>query len=159
MPMRIGDPIPGFEGATDWLNGTREEAEGSLKGSPVLVHFWAISCGTCKEKMPDLKELQEMFEPAGLKSFAVHLPRYEADTNLEAVREAIGANGITEICAVDNQHKLKEAFKNEQGWVPVYYLFDPEGNLKMRAAGEFGVGILRSALERMFAGRSNEASA
>ena len=46
--------------------------------------------------------------------------------------------------AVDNQHKLKDAFLNEQGWVPVYYLFDAEGKLKTRAAGEFGIDELES---------------
>ena len=54
------------------------------------------------------------------------------------------------ICAVDNLHKLKDAFQNEHGWVPVYYLFDSEGKLKSRAAGEFGVGVLTGALEKMF---------
>ncbi|QQS40764.1 MAG: redoxin domain-containing protein [Acidobacteriota bacterium] len=159
MPMKIGEAFPGFEGATDWINGTREEAEVPPDGSPILVHFWSISCGICKENFPGLRKLLATYGSAGLKPFAVHLPRYEADTDLDAVRAAAGANMITEICAVDNLHKLKDAFKNEQGWVPVYYLFDAEGNLKTRAAGEFGIGILGSALERMFAGRMNEASA
>ena len=43
------------------------------------------------------------------------------------------------------------AFQNEQGWVPVYYLFDAEGKLKTRAAGEFGVSVLQTALDKMFA--------
>jgi hypothetical protein len=46
---------------------------------------------------------------------------------------------------------LKDAFLNEQGWVPVYYLFDAEGKLKTRAAGEFGIGVLQTALDKMFA--------
>ena len=41
---------------------------------------------------------------------------------------------IDDVCAIDNQHKLKDAFLNEQGWVPVYYLFVAEGKLKSRAA-------------------------
>jgi hypothetical protein len=34
--------------------------------------------------------------------------------------------------------------------VPVYYLFDAAGKLKTRAAGEFGIGILTTALDKMF---------
>jgi thiol-disulfide isomerase/thioredoxin len=159
MPMRIGDPVPEFDGATEWLNGQLEDAVNASKGSPLLVHFWAVSCGICKEKMPQLKELEATFRPHGLKTVAVHMPRYEVDTNMDSVREAINTNKISEVCAVDNKHKLKDAFKNEQGWVPVYYLFDSEGKLKTRAAGEFGVGVLKTSLERMFADRVSEASA
>jgi len=57
--------------------------------------------------------------------------------------------GITEPCAVDNEHKLKEAFQNDQGFVPAYYLFDAEGKLKSFAAGERGLDMLRSAIERV----------
>ena len=46
MPMRIGDSIPDFEGASEFLN-----CELALEtGKPTLVHFWAVSCGICKEK-------------------------------------------------------------------------------------------------------------
>jgi hypothetical protein len=48
---------------------------------------------------------------------------------------------------------------NEQGWVPVYYLFDADGKLKSRAAGEFGIGVLTTALEKMFPAQAAEAQA
>jgi thiol-disulfide isomerase/thioredoxin len=153
--MRIGDEIPTFEGATEFLNG-----ELNLEiGKPTLVHFWATSCGICKEKMPQLREMINSYGEKGLQTVAIHMPRYEADTNMETVRETVGKIGVTEVCAVDNEHKLKDAFKNEQGWVPVYYLFNEEGKLKSRAAGEFGVGVLKTALEKMFAGETKQATA
>jgi hypothetical protein len=65
------------------------------------------------------------------------------------VRELISKFGITEPCAVDNEHKLKEAFQNDQGFVPAYYLFDAEGKLKSFAAGERGLDMLKSAIERV----------
>ncbi len=146
--MKIGDALPGFEGATDWFNGLREEAEEYIKGKPTMVYFWATSCGICKENMPKLKTLKETY-PA-LKTLAIHLPRYEADTNLETVQATIKEHCIDDICAVDNKHQLKNVFLNEQGWIPIYYLFDAEGKLKSRSAGEYGVGVLTKALEKMF---------
>jgi hypothetical protein len=77
------------------------------------------------------------------------MPRYESDTDIEAVREAIASYGITEACAIDNEHKLREAFQNDQGYVPAYYLFDSEGKLKSFAAGERGLDMLKSALDRV----------
>ncbi len=149
--MKIGDPMPSMEGATTWFNGSWEDQQEHIKGKPVLVHFWAVSCGICKDKMPQLNELKDKYGALGLKTIAVHMPRYEADTDLDTVNEAIESNKITEPTAVDSLHKLKEAFLNEQGWVPVYYLFDAEGKLKTRAAGEYGIGVLNGALEKMFA--------
>ena len=150
MPMKLGDSMPSFEGATMWLNENGQSVEEFVKGSPTLVYFWATSCGICKENMPKLNELKSMYGPKGLKAVAIHMPRYETDTDLDGVKNTIAEHSINDICAVDNMHKLKDSFPNEQGWVPVYYLFDAEGKLKTRSAGEFGIGILTSALEKMF---------
>jgi thiol-disulfide isomerase/thioredoxin len=148
--MRIGDQRPAFEGATEWLNELEQTADDYVHGSPTLVYFWATSCGICKENMPKLQELKAKYKDRGLKSVAIHMPRYEADTDLEKVKATIAEHCIDDVCAVDNLHKLKDAFLNEQGWVPVYYLFDAEGKLKTRSAGEFGIGVLETALAKMF---------
>ena len=71
--------------------------------------------------------------------------------DVEGVREAIAINEIVEPCAVDNEHKLKEAFQNDQGYVPAYYLFDGEGKLRSFAAGERGLDLLKSTLGRVMA--------
>ena len=151
MPMRIGDAMPTLDGATTWFNGSYEDTIEQIKGKPTLVHFWAVSCGICKEKMPQLHDLTRKYEELGLQTVAIHMPRYEADTDLDTVNEAMHDNHITEPTAVDSLHKLKDSFQNEQGWVPVYYLFDADGKLKTRAAGEFGVSVLTTALDKMFA--------
>jgi hypothetical protein len=79
----------------------------------------------------------------------IHMPRYESDTDVEAVRDLIGKYDITEPVAVDNEHRLKDAFHNDQGFVPAYYLFDAEGKLRCFAAGERGLDMLKSAIERV----------
>ncbi|HKG22730.1 MAG TPA: TlpA disulfide reductase family protein, partial [Blastocatellia bacterium] len=120
-------------------------------GHPTLVHFWSVSCHICKENMPRVSEWREKYKEEGLRVIAVHMPRYPADTDEGAVREAIEKFNITEACAVDNEHKLRDAFKNDQGFVPAYYLFDGEGKLKSFAAGERGLDLLYSAMNRVLA--------
>jgi thiol-disulfide isomerase/thioredoxin len=152
--------MPKLDGATEWFGGTQAHAEAEAEGRPVLVHFWSVSCGICKENMPRINEWREQKREAGLRVIAIHMPRYEADTDVEAVREAISQYNITEPCAVDNGHELREAFKNEHGYVPAYYLFDAEGKLKSFAAGERGLDLLSSAVERVLgAGASQVTSA
>jgi len=151
MPMRIGTEMPKLDGATEWFGGTQAHAEAEAEGRPVLVHFWSVSCGICKENMPRVNEWRDGRREQGLRVIAIHMPRYEADTDVEAVREAISKYNITEPCAVDNGHKLRDAFHNEHGYVPAYYLFDAEGKLKSFAAGERGIDMLASAVERTLA--------
>ena len=151
MPMRIGTPMPKLDGATEWFGATQAHAEVESQGRPTLVHFWSVSCGICKENMPRVAEWRDRMRESGLRVIAVHMPRYEADTNVELVREAISKFNITEPCAIDNEHKLRDAFKNDQGYVPAYYLFDSEGKLKSFAAGERGLDMLSSALGRLLA--------
>jgi thiol-disulfide isomerase/thioredoxin len=151
MPMRIGTEMPSFEGATEWLNATGAAAEARAEGHPTLVHFWSVSCGICKDNMPRVAELRDRYAAEGLRVVAVHMPRYEADTDAEKVRECVGTYQITEPCAVDNEHRLRDAFKNDQGFVPAYYLFDAEGRLRCFAAGERGLNMVTPALERVLA--------
>ena len=79
------------------------------------------------------------------------MPRYPQDVDGEAVREAVLAHGITEICAVDNEHKLRDAFGNDHGYVPAYYFFDGEGRLRGFAAGEKGLNLIAPTIERVLA--------
>jgi hypothetical protein len=105
----------------------------------------------CKENLPRIGEWRDELKERGLNVVAVHMPRYEADTDVEGVRDAIATYSITEPCAVDNEHKLKDAFQNDQGYVPAYYLFDGAGKLRGFAAGERGLDLLKSTLDRVMA--------
>src|ERR1700754_1890975 len=104
MPMRINTPMPAFDGATEWINGDLQEGLGGEPAKLTLVHFWSVSCGICKENLPRVGEWREGHKGAGLRIVAVHMPRYPADLDAEAVREAIAKYDIKEVCAIDNDH-------------------------------------------------------
>jgi len=157
MPMRIGTEMPSLEGATEWLNATGAHAAHEAQGHPTLVHFWSVSCGICKDNLPRVAEWRDERAADGLRVIAVHMPRYETDTDTEAVRDAVTQYKITEPCAVDNEHRLRDAFQNEQGYVPAYYLFDRAGKLRGFAAGERGLIIISAALERLLATEQSQA--
>ena len=149
MSMRIGTAMPALDGATEWFGSTQAHAEAETKGRPTLIHFWSVSCGICKDNLPRIAEWRDEYKALGLRVIAVHMPRYESDTDVETVREAIATYNISEPCAIDNGHKLREAFQNDQGYVPAYYIFDAEGKLRSFAAGERGVELLKSAVVRV----------
>lgn len=151
MPMRIGAEMPSLEGATEWFNATGARAAAEAVGHPTLVYFWAVSCEVCQRATARVGEWRDRRAAEGLKVIAVHTPHDETDADTEAVRGAVTTYGITEPCAVDNEHQLRVAFEHEKGDVPAYYLFDAEGRLQCFAAGERGLVTLGAELDRVLA--------
>ncbi|HEY9787228.1 MAG TPA: redoxin domain-containing protein [Candidatus Obscuribacterales bacterium] len=145
MPLRMDAPMPSIEGGTDWFNSPPLKNE-DFKGQPVLVHFWAISCGICKESLPEISSWLTKYGEKGLKILSVHMPRQESDTNVEAVKEAIDEYEVKQPCVVDNWHEITDGFENK--YVPAFYLFDAEGKLRQYNAGEKAAKMIESKIER-----------
>ncbi|CAM3888212.1 thioredoxin-like domain-containing protein [Alicyclobacillus pomorum] len=134
MPMRLGTEMPSLEGATHWMNAS--EAPVLESGKVTLVHFWAVSCHICHETMNDVIAIRDKYQDKGLQTVAIHMPRYEEDTNLERVKRDIAEYAITQPVGVDNEHRIANRFENE--YVPAFFVFGTDGKLKFRAAGDKG---------------------
>jgi hypothetical protein len=98
--------------------------------------------------MPTLRTWQEEYGPKGLKVVAIHMPRQEEDLDVGRVREDAAAMHVTEPIGIDNTHAVADAFENRL--MPAYFLFDREGKLKSRTAGDAGLAMLEGALRRQF---------
>lgn len=146
MPLRMDTPLPSLEGGTDWFN-SEPITNDQLKGHTVLIHFWSISCGICKESLPDITRWIEQYGPKGLKVVSIHMPRQESDTNVEAVKEAIDYYEVKQPCVVDNWHTITDAFENK--FVPAFYVFDSEGKMRDFKAGEKAIKMVEPVLERL----------
>ena len=139
-------PLPSLEGVASWLEGEPKSEE--LRGFPVLVHFWSISCHLCHNAAGQLKIWRERFEKEGLIFIAVHQPRSEAELDVEAVRkDAIEEMGLTGPVAFDNEHTLVDRFQNQ--FVPAYYLFNRRHELRHFQAGDKGHDRLEAAIARV----------
>lgn len=146
MALKVNTPMPSIEGPTCWLNS--EVSADELRGHPVLVHFWAVSCPACMHNMKSLQAWKEQYEPQGLRLVAVHLPRMSVDRELELVEAVVQKHGITWPCAVDSESVLGERFETGVAW-PYYFLFDAEGKMRTRAAGGVGLRLLENSLNRL----------
>ncbi|MGF3102383.1 TlpA disulfide reductase family protein [Rossellomorea sp. DUT-2] len=143
--MKLREPMPELNGATEWLNG--EVKKGELVGEkPTLIHFWSISCHLCKEAMPQVNEFRDQYSDK-LNVMAVHMPRSEDDLNLDEIKKVAAEHDITQPIFVDSEHKLTDAFENQ--YVPAYYVFDKDGNLRHFQAGGSGMKMLEKRVNRV----------
>ncbi|MBP2239953.1 thiol-disulfide isomerase/thioredoxin [Cytobacillus eiseniae] len=143
--MKLRAPMPELVGATEWLNG--EVTKDQLIGEkPTLIHFWSVSCHLCKEAMPNVNQFRDEYQDQ-LNVIAVHMPRSEDDLDLEGIKKVAAEHEITQPIFVDNEHKLTDAFENQ--YVPAYYVFDKEGNLRHFQAGGGGMKMLEKRVNRV----------
>ena len=136
MPMRLGSPMPPLEGATGSYNAEGFDP-GALAGHPTLVHFWSVSCHICHEVMDEVLRYRDLYQPKGLRVVAIHMPKEEGDLDTAKVERDIRQYGITQPVLLDHRHALAQAFQNQ--FVPAFFLFDAQGNLFFRAAGDKGL--------------------
>jgi thiol-disulfide isomerase/thioredoxin len=145
IKMKLRSPMPDLSGATAWLNG--EVSKNQLIGSkPTLIHFWSVSCGLCKEAMPEVNAFRDQYKKE-LNVIAVHMPRSEKDMDLIDIKEIAAQHDITQPIFVDNDMKLTDAFDNQ--YVPAYYVFDKDGQLRHFQAGGSGMKMLEKRVNRV----------
>ena len=143
--MKLRQQMPELEGATAWLNGETSKAE--LVGEkPTLIHFWSVSCHMCKEAMPDVNSFRDKYKDE-LNVVAVHMPRSEDDVDLENIKAVAAEHDITQSIFVDSELKLNDAFENQ--YVPAYYVFDKDGQLRHFQAGGSGMKMLEKRVNRV----------
>lgn len=145
--MKVDSPLPSFEGATEWLNETLNAS--IEKGRPLLVHFWSLNDEISAANIPHLAELRDRRKREGLRVIAVHLPLHPDERDTETVREASAKLKLTEPCALDNFHALRDLFIDGQDDVPAYYLFDIEHRLRSSATSKNGLIIIEDELAQM----------
>jgi thiol-disulfide isomerase/thioredoxin len=142
--MKLREQMPELTGATDWIN--EEVTKEDLIGKATLIHFWSVSCYLCKEAMPEINDLRDEYDDE-LNVVAVHMPRSEDDLDLGVIRSMAMGHDITQPIFVDSEHKLTDAFENK--YVPAYYVFDAEGNLRHFQAGGSGMNMLKKRINRV----------
>ncbi len=116
---QIGFKSFSFNG-NDFMTESQVSSE-QLKGKYVLLDFWAVWCGPCKQEIPNLKELYEKtdrdkFEIVGIVG----------DSPSDALKKIIETDSITwtQILLTDS-NKIKETYGVYA--YPTTFLVNPEG--------------------------------
>lgn len=146
MALHMRSPLPSLEGAAAWLNGGID-AE-ALRDKPVVVSFWSKSCYLCHESAEQFNAWREKFAKAGVAFVSIHQPRSEDELDVAAVSvDALDEMKLTQPVAIDNDHAIVERFENQ--FVPAYYVFNRDHQLRHFQAGGKGLERLEAAIARV----------
>ena len=125
--------LPGFAGATEWLNSPPLTAQ-ALRGKTVLVVFWTFNCYNCLNTLPHIRAWAEKYRDHGLVVVGVHTPELPFERDVGNVRNAVARLKIGYPVAIDNGYAVWKAFGNEY-W-PAAYFVDAEGRIRHHHFGE-----------------------
>jgi thiol-disulfide isomerase/thioredoxin len=125
--------LPGFEGATGWLNPSPLTPDG-LAGKVVLVDFWTYTCINWLRTLAFVRAWSEKYRDRGLVVIGVHTPEFPFEREIEDVREAAQAMRVEYPIALDSDYGIWNAFGNRY-W-PAVYLADAEGRIRYHHFGE-----------------------
>jgi thiol-disulfide isomerase/thioredoxin len=124
--------LPGFEGATGWLNSEPLTAEG-LRGKVVLVDFWTYTCINWLRTLGYVRAWAEKYAD-GLVVVGVHTPEFPFERDVENVREAARDLSVRYPIALDSEYGVWRAFDNHY-W-PAVYIGDTQGQIRYHHFGE-----------------------
>ena len=145
--------LPGFAGATGWLNSPPLTAAG-LRGKVVLVDFWTYTCINWLRTLPYVRAWAETYQDHGLVMIGVHTPEFDFEHDLDNVRGAVKDLRVDYPVAIDNDYRIWTAFDNHY-W-PALYVVDAQGQVRYHRFGEAGYQqaemILRQLLTEAGAG-------
>jgi thiol-disulfide isomerase/thioredoxin len=119
--------------ADEWINATPLTAP-ALRGKVVLIDFWTYTCINWLRTLPYVRAWADTYRDQGLVVIGVHAPEFSFEKDLNNVRRAVKDLNVTHPVAVDNDHAIWQAFRN-QYW-PALYFVDAKGRVRDHHFGE-----------------------
>jgi thiol-disulfide isomerase/thioredoxin len=151
-PATDRSPIEGelssLSSATEWLNSPPLTAA-SLRGKTVLVDFWTYTCINWLRSLPYVRAWAEKYRDQGLVVIGVHSPEFAFEKDIDNVRRAAQDMRLAYPIAIDNDHAIWRAFKN-QYW-PARYFVDAEGRVRHHQFGEGAYEQAEKTIQQLLA--------
>ena len=140
--------LASLERADEWLNSPPLTAS-ALRGKVVLVDFWTYTCINWLRTLPYVRAWAEKYRDQGLVVIGVHAPEFAFEKDLNNVRWAVKDMRIDYPVAVDNEHVIWRAFRN-QYW-PALYFVDAQGRVRHHHFGEGGYEQSEMVIQQLLA--------
>ena len=136
--------VPGFDGASAWINVDHPLTKDELRGRVVIVDFWTSCCINCLQTLPVLHALEDRFRGRAVTVVGVHSPKFNEEKEAGRLRDVVRDNRIEHPVAVDASMAIWRAWGVE-GW-PTVAVLDVEGRAIWAASGEPSLEELSSVV-------------
>lgn len=100
-----------------------------MRGSYVIIDFWATWCGDCRREIPGLKALYADTKDRAVSGKPIKWLGFSFDYNAEAWKNMIEKEQLPWI-QISNLKKTREdpTFNNwKLHWIPAFFVVDPDG--------------------------------
>lgn len=116
----------------------------ALRGGPLLINFWATSCPTCLQEIPELVALHHDYAARGLTVIGVAMPYDPPDRVVNFAR----GHHLPYPVALDLQGRVAHAFGDVR-LTPTSILVGPRGRILERHTGRLDPASTRARLNRL----------
>jgi len=141
----VGEPAPAFE-AVD-IEGKPFTLQGALEQGPVLLAFWSIFCGTCRDELPILETEQPKY--AGKVQFVT--VNLDEAPRAKTVRGFAAQQGFTFRILLNKiegkEFQIDQAFRIKA--TPALYLVGRDGKVLYAHYGALGPQELAEVLAKV----------
>ena len=144
--LPVESRLPGFDGATGWLNSPPLGAD-DLRGRVVLVDFWTYTCINWLRTLGYVRAWADRYRERGAVLVGVHSPEFPFEHDVENVRVAAKDMDVAYPIALDNDFAVWQAFANRY-W-PALYLADAEGRIRHHQFGEGGYAECEQVIQHL----------
>jgi thiol-disulfide isomerase/thioredoxin len=148
VQLPVEGDLPSLGSASEWLNSQPLTAAG-LRGRVVLVEFWTYTCINWLRTLPYVRAWAEKYKDQGLVVIGVHAPEFAFEKSLDNVRRAAKDMRVDYPIAIDSEHLIWRAFKNEY-W-PALYFVDAQGQIRHHQFGEGGYEQSERIIQQLLA--------
>jgi hypothetical protein len=100
----------------------------------VLINIWTYTCINWLRQLPYVRAWAEKYKDRGLVVIGVHSPEFTFEKEVENVRRAVADLRVEYPVAIDSDHAIWRAFKNEY-W-PALYIVNAQGRIRHHHFGE-----------------------
>jgi thiol-disulfide isomerase/thioredoxin len=110
----------------------------SMKGSTLVINFWATWCKPCVEEFPELLKIREDYKEKNVQLLLISLDFGEdAEERTVKFLNESGVNFTTYSNSFNKDEDLMNFF--DKGWggaIPATFIFDKEGKLRASLIGK-----------------------
>jgi cytochrome c biogenesis protein CcmG, thiol:disulfide interchange protein DsbE len=139
MTQPTSGPAPQFQMTT--YDG-QQFSLSDLRGSIVVLNFWASWCVPCRTEAPDLEQVSQTYADRGVRVVGVTY----LDTDEDA-RAFMAEFGMTYINGLDGGSRISDLYRVQA--VPETFVIDQQGNVVYFFAGPINLEQLVATLDRL----------